>query len=143
MSLLLLAAAAIVPSGQSFACTPVRVWDGDGPIWCAEGPKIRLAGVAAREMNGRCGQGHPCPTAGAIEARDALVRLLGRANGKTAEGHILVNGPTMQCRSDGPAGGNRTAAWCVSPKGGDIACAMVRGGWVARWSRYWKDHTCP
>jgi endonuclease YncB( thermonuclease family) len=35
-------------AGAAFTCTPVRVWDGDGPIWCAEGPKVRLAGIAAR-----------------------------------------------------------------------------------------------
>src|SRR5687767_12542809 len=52
---------AIVASGQSFACTPTAVWDGDGPIWCAEGPKIRLAGIAAREIDGTCKKGHPCP----------------------------------------------------------------------------------
>lgn len=44
MSLLLLVAASVVAAGQSFDCTPTRVWDGDGPIWCAEGPRIRLSG---------------------------------------------------------------------------------------------------
>ena len=43
----------------------------------------------------------------------------------------------------GSAGGNRTGAWCISPIGGDLSCAMVRGGWAARWNRYWKDHKCP
>ena len=46
--------ASIVPAGQSFNCTPTAVWDGDGPIWCAEGPHIRLSGIAAREMDGSC-----------------------------------------------------------------------------------------
>lgn len=48
MSLLVLAAAAIIPAGEIFTCTPTRVWDGDGPVWCAEGPRIRLTGIAAR-----------------------------------------------------------------------------------------------
>lgn len=39
-----------------------------------------------------------------------------------------------QCRSDGSAGGNRTAARSVSPIGGDLSCAMVRGEWALRWA---------
>lgn len=45
---ILISVASFVAQGTSFTCTPTRVWDGDGPIWCAEGPKIRLAGIAAR-----------------------------------------------------------------------------------------------
>ena len=131
-----------VATGQSFDCTPTHVWDGDGPVWCAEGPRIRLSGIAAREMDGSCSPGHPCPSASAVAARDALVRLVGHPIGKGQHGHVLVDGPTMRCISTGSAGGNRTGAWCVSPKGGDLSCAMVRGGWAARWDRYWKGHRC-
>jgi endonuclease YncB( thermonuclease family) len=136
-------AATIVPSGEAFTCTPSRVWDGDGPIWCAEGPRIRLSGIAAREIDGSCRDGQPCPDASAVVARNALVRLIGRATGQSREGHVLVTGPGMQCRSDGSAGGNRTAAWCVSPIGGDLSCAMVRGGWALKWARFWRGHQCP
>lgn len=142
MSLLLLAAIAMVPNGQTFPCTPTRVWDGDGPIWCAEGPRIRLSGIAAREMDESCAISHPCPSASAVEARDALVRFIGRPTGTSPEGHVMISGQTMQCRSVGSAGGSRTAAWCISPQGGDLSCAMVRGGWAARWDRYWRDHRC-
>jgi endonuclease YncB( thermonuclease family) len=51
----------IVGAGKSFKCTPVAVWDGDGPIWCAEGPRIRISGVAAREIDGTCRANQPCP----------------------------------------------------------------------------------
>lgn len=142
MSALLLLAAAIVPAGQSFECTPIRVWDGDGPIWCAEGPHVRLSGIAAREMDGTCNTNQPCPAATAVKARDRLVTVIGRAVGTTPEGHILVKGPSMRCVSVGGAGGNRTAAWCISPKGGDVSCAMVESGLTLRWERYWKDHRC-
>ena len=37
----------VIPSGQTFECTLTHVWDGDGPIWCEEGPRLRLAGIAA------------------------------------------------------------------------------------------------
>lgn len=139
---LIILSAAIVPAGQAFECTPIRVWDGDGPIWCAEGPHVRLSGIAAREMNGACNANQPCPNASAVEARDALVGLVGRPIGRSREGHILVEGPKLQCRSVGGAGGNRTAAWCVSPVSGDLSCAMVKGGWALRWDRYWRNHRC-
>ncbi|MCK0127538.1 hypothetical protein MWU39_02575 [Erythrobacter sp. F6033] len=131
-----------VPAGETFACTPTAVWDGDGPVWCEEGPRIRLSGIAARELDGSCSDGHPCPSASAQEARDALVSLVGAPTGLGQHGHILVRGPTMTCRSDGSAGRKRIAAWCVSPKGGDLSCAMVAGRWAAKWDRYWKGHSC-
>ena len=131
-----------VAAGLTFSCTPVAVWDGDGPIWCAEGPKVRVAGVAAREMDGSCRPGQPCPTVNAIDARDRLVRLLGGARGVRPEGHIIVRSTTMTCRSEGSAGGSRTAAWCRSPAFGDLSCAVIRAGGAVRWARYWRDHQC-
>jgi len=132
----------VVPANQSFFCTPVRVWDGDGPIWCAEGPRVRLAGVAARESDESCRSNQPCPDASAADARDSLVELIGEASGVTSEGHVLVNGPPLDCLSKGGAGGNRTAAWCESPNVGDISCAMVETGTVLQWDVYWEDGHC-
>jgi len=143
VSLIASVAAPIVPAGQSFTCTPTHVWDGDGPIWCKEGPRVRLAGVAAREINETCKRNHPCPKSSGRAARDALVMLVGKPTGKISRhGHILVIGSSMRCHSNGSAGGNRTAAWCVSPKSGDVNCAITRGGWALRWKRYWKEHQC-
>ena len=136
-------AAAIVPAGQSFDCTPTAVWDGDGPVWCAEGPHVRLSGIAAREMDGTCSPGHPCPAADPVAARDFLVSLVGKRTGTRSTGHVSVAGPTMRCRSAGGAGGSRTAAFCVSPHSGDLSCTMVERGFAARWDRYWKGHKCP
>src|SRR5690606_23519010 len=139
---MLLQLLAIVAAGQSFTCTPVRVWDGDGPIWCAEGPRIRLSGIAAREMDGSCSKGHPCPSASAEQAREALVRYVGKPTGKSEHGHVIVEGPPLKCVSVGGGGGKRTAAWCASPKHGDLSCAMVKSGYAAKWSKYWKGHIC-
>ena len=137
-----LALVTVVPSGQSFDCTPTRVWDGDGPIWCQEGPHVRLAGIAAKEMNGTCNANQPCPDAAAEVARDALASLIGTPQGQSPQGHVMLTGPKMTCRSDGGAGGNRTAAWCISPKSGDVNCKMVKGGWALVWDRYWRGHKC-
>ncbi|MDA0819287.1 MAG: hypothetical protein O3C52_01835 [Proteobacteria bacterium] len=133
---------AIVPAGDEFTCTPTRVWDGDGPIWCKEGTRVRLAGIAAREMDGTCRANQPCPDVSAEEARDALVRLVGKPTGRSPEGHVLVAAPAMRCISDGNGVGTRTAAWCVSPIGGDLSCAMVAGQWALRWDHFWRTHRC-
>lgn len=136
------ASAEIVSAGQVFTCTPTAVWDGDGPIWCAEGPKVRIAGVAAREIDGSCNANQPCPGVGAIEARDRIVRLFGGPKGTLGSGHIKVRSAPMKCVSDGSAGGSRTAAWCRSPAFGDLSCAVVRAGGAVRWPRYWREHRC-
>ena len=133
---------AVVAAGASFTCTPVAVWDGDGPIWCAEGPKIRIAGVAAREIDGTCSPRQPCPTIGGIEARNRLVKLLGGPRGSMQTGHIQVRSAPMLCISDGSAGRGRTAAWCRSPVFGDLSCAVVISGAAVRWGRYWRSHEC-
>ncbi|MFP5396240.1 MAG: hypothetical protein ACLGHF_08770, partial [Alphaproteobacteria bacterium] len=92
--MLILAAATVIPDGEVFECTPTRVWDGDGPIWCAEGPRIRLAGIATREMDETCRDGHPCPDVKGIEVICPLlsgpISILGMAtkeewNGKEAQ----------------------------------------------------------
>ena len=139
---LLLLAVAVVPADEEFTCTPTRVWDGDGPIWCAEGPRIRLAGIAAREIDGSCRSNQPCPTASSAEARDALVKMIGTPTGRSLEGHVLATGPAMRCVSVGNGVGVRTAAWCVSPLAGDVSCAMVKGGWALMWDIYWRNHSC-
>lgn len=77
-----------------------------------------------------------------MQARDALVDVIGSLQGVSREGHMLVAGPTMMCRSEGSAGGSRTAAWCTSPKSGDVSCAMVRTRTVLTWPRYWRNHRC-
>lgn len=132
----------VIAAGVAFTCTPVAVWDGDGPVWCAEGPRIRIAGVAAREMDGTCRSNQPCPGVGAEDARDRLVRLLGGPKGKLGTGHIKVRSAPMRCVSEGSAGGSRTAAWCSSPIFGDLSCAVVQAGGALHWQRYWGDHRC-
>lgn len=91
----------IVAAGATFACTPVAVWDGDGPIWCAEGPRVRIAGMATREMEGSCSPSQPCPAVGAVEARHRLVRLFGGPKGTLPTGYIKIRAAPMTCVSDG------------------------------------------
>lgn len=123
-------------------CTPIAVWDGDGPIWCAEGPKIRLAGIAAREIDESCRKNQPCPRAGGVEARDALVKVLGGAHGLTADGHVIVRGPVLRCRLVNVDRYGRTVAWCASRATGDLSCAQVKAHVAVRWRRFGGDQVC-
>lgn len=127
MIVALVLAAAVGPAGQSFDCTPTAVWDGDGPIRCAEGPHLRLSGIAARD-GGLVPSRPSRPAADPIAARDRLAELVGTPQGKMRTGHVRVSGPTMRSRSAGGAGGTRPAAFCVSPKSGNLSCAIVRDG---------------
>jgi endonuclease YncB( thermonuclease family) len=141
MSFLLLLAG-VVARGAAFTCTPVAVWDGDGPIWCAEGPRIRLSGIAAREIDESCKPGHPCPAGSGKAARDHLVALLGGARERLKTGHVTVRAPGMRCTSMGSGKGDRTAALCMAQHVGDLSCAMVRSGHALRWRRYGGDRLC-
>lgn len=136
------AASEAVRSGVAFPCTAVAVWDGDGPIWCEEGPRIRLAGVAARELDGTCRPSHPCPGPSGVSARNTLVGLLGGPRGKLSTGHIKVSAVRLDCVSEGDGKGGRTAAWCVAPRVGDLSCALIGKGVALRWDRYWRDGHC-
>ena len=131
-----------IAAGILFLCTPVAVWDGDGPIRCDEGPRIRLAAIAAREIDGTCRRGHPCPKASGPAARDHLVQLLGGARGRTKEGHVLVGGGKLRCRSEGADRYGRTVAWCSAPGVGDLSCAQVSAGMALRWRRYGGEKVC-
>ena len=134
-------AALALAAGQSFSCTPVAVWDGDGPIWCKEGPRIRLAGIAARELKGPCRPRQPCPARSGVEARDHLVRLLGGPKGRLRSGHIKVSAPPLRCISVGPDDYRRMVAWCAAGRV-DLSCAMVRDGYALRWARYNGARVC-
>lgn len=140
----------IIASGESFVCTPTRVWDGDGPIWCSEGPRVRLAGIAARELrqNGDnivdagCNEGHPCPSVDGVQSRDHLISLIGVPIGDAPTGHVLVRGTPLRCQSAGAARGSRTAAWCSNARG-DLSAAMIRDGYALEWRRYARRRRRP
>ena len=136
--LLALASVPIIADGETFTCTPTRVWDGDGPVWCAEGPRLRLHGIAAREKDGTCLPGHPCPEASAEAATAALVQVLEPKNTRRmGSGHVALEGaPALRCISGGSAGGNRTAARCWRLDQVEISCAMTGTGTVLEWERY-------
>ncbi len=107
--------------GTLFKCTVTSVYDGDGPIHCREGASIRLNAVAAREMNGTCRRGQPCPAATALAAKHELQ--------SNVLGHVL------SCKQTGTSY-NRVTAICWTEAGLEVNCAMVRSGKALLWDRY-------
>jgi len=104
----------------AFECRVARVHDGD-TLTCSSGVRVRLNAINARELNGSCGTGHPCPSASAAAARDYLSRL--------------ALGQRLSCAQTGTSYG-RVTAWCADNRGRDLSCAMVASGTAASWPRY-------
>lgn len=129
------------PEPIAFNCNAISVWDGDGPVTCADGRKVRLAGVNAREIDGSCRKGHPCPDPSGIASRGALVALLGGSKGVTPDGHIRVEA-RLRCEVTGFSYG-RVTAFCRNARGIDLSCALVANGHAAIWQRHWGKHRCP
>lgn len=115
-----------------FPCTVASITDGD-TLRCRETDqdgrqiRVRVSGINARETDGTCSPGHPCPDATASAATAALRRL--------ASGQVLL------CRAVGMSY-RRVAAFCSNEAGTDLSCAMVASGTAARWDRHWGRHRC-
>ncbi|MBB4642644.1 thermonuclease family protein [Rhizorhapis suberifaciens] len=114
------ASVAAIPSANQFSCKVSRITDGD-TLRCADGTRVRLHAVAARESDGSCKPGHPCPTASASEA--------------TATLSALASGQTLQCEQTGTSY-NRVVAICRDEANIEINCAMIESGTALVWPRY-------
>jgi endonuclease YncB( thermonuclease family) len=114
-------------AGKQFSCTVQSVYDGDGPINCAEFDtegkpvRVRLRGIEARDADNGCQLPDPlCPTASGAQAKAALTRIaVGR----------------LQCTSFGPSY-DRVDSSCVAPDGTDLSCELIRTGMAVRWPQY-------
>jgi endonuclease YncB( thermonuclease family) len=104
-------------------CRVASVTDGD-TLRCLDGVRIRLHAVAARELDGSCSPGHPCPAASAEAATRELRRL--------AAGQSLSCSPTGRSY-------NRVTAICWTTSGTEINCAMVRSGTALLWTRFDRE----
>ncbi len=117
---------------EDFRCTVASITDGD-TFRCQETSadgrqiRVRLSGIAARERDGSCSEGHPCPTASSEAATAALSEI--------------AAGQTLSCQREGRTF-DRVAAFCQREDGRDLSCAMLKSGTVAKWDRYWGDHAC-
>lgn len=108
------------PARADFSCAVASITDGD-TLRCRDGSRIRLHAVAARETDGTCSPGHPCPSASAEAATNELRRL--------------AQGQTLRCQSTGRSY-DRVTAICWTPAGVEINCAMIRSGTALIWDRF-------
>lgn len=111
------------PEPTRITCRVASVTDGD-TLQCLDGVRIRLHAVAARELDGSCSPGHPCPVASAEAATRELRRL--------------AAGRTLSCSPTGRSY-NRITAICWTPSGEEVNCAMVRSGTALLWTRFDRE----
>lgn len=108
------------PAYGRFLCDVSSITDGD-TLRCADGTRIRLHAVAARESDETCKPGHPCPSASAASATAMLSQL--------------ASGQTLQCEQTGTSY-NRVTAVCWNQQNTEINCAMVNSGTTVVWPKF-------
>ncbi len=113
-----------------FVCEVVRVHDGDGPLWCRSGEKVRVAGVQAPDFTSAspCRQrraGYVCDDAAARRARTIATRL-------TLHQRLTCQ-PVDRSYS-------RVVARCTLPDGRSLSCALLAAGAAVKWDRYWRRY---
>lgn len=106
-----------------FTCRVQRVNDGD-TLRCADGTRVRLHAISAREVDETCSQGHPCPAASAAASTAYLRRM--------------VQNRTLQCQTLGQSY-ERVTAICWTPDQTEVNCAMVSSGNAALWPRFHRE----
>lgn len=114
-----LVSAQVSGPAYDFACDVAYVNDGD-TLRCQDGTRVRLHGISARETDGSCSPGHPCPAASASMSRAALTELAGRR---------------ITCVQTGTSY-ERVNAICRNASGVEINCAMVERGAALVWDRF-------
>ena len=114
----------------AFACEVVRVHDGDGPLWCRSGQKVRVAGVQAPDFT----SAEPCRTGRANYVCDdqAAERARAVATRLTLNQRLFCQ-PVDRSYS-------RVVARCTLPDGRSLSCALLAAGAAQRWDRYWRRY---
>lgn len=103
-----------------FACLVATVHDAD-TLRCADGTRIRIAAVSARELDGTCNSDVPCPPMRPADATRIVQRMtLGR---------------TLQCRQVDMSY-KRVVADCRLPDGRSLSCAIVASGAATWWPKF-------
>ncbi len=102
----MLAAAAL----PAFICDVVRVHDGDAPLWCRSGEKVRVAGIQAPDFK----NAEPCRRP---DARRTNYRCDDHAAARSQRiVSSLVLGKRLSCQPVGKSY-NRVVARCTLPDG--------------------------
>lgn len=115
-------ASVAVPQAPSdgFQCQVSSVTDGD-TLRCADGTRVRLHAIAAREKDETCSSGHPCPSSSGTAAAAKLTEL--------------ASGQTLKCERTRTSY-DRATAICRNEANVEINCAMVQSGAAAIWPKF-------
>lgn len=114
-----------------FTCLVTHVHDGDGPLWCADGPKVRVAGIQAPDFTSAAPcrrRRHP-----AYRCSDSAAE----ASKRTMERLVLHK--RLVCQPVDRSYG-RVVARCTLPDGRSLSCAAIAAGGAARWTMYWRRY---
>lgn len=120
----------MVASLSTFSCEVIRVHDGDGPLWCRNGVKVRVAGIQAPDYE----SAQPCRTDRANYVCDDRAAA---ASQRVAQRLTLHRRLTCQ-----PVDRSykRVVARCTLPDGRSLSCAMLAVGAATRWDTYWRRY---
>lgn len=120
----------MIIAAASFLCLVTRVHDGDGPLWCANGVRVRVAGVQAPDFENAV----PCR-----RGRAAYVCSNVKAERSRRVVERLTLNRTMICQTVGKSY-KRVVARCTLTDGRSLSCAMIAAGAATRWESYWRQY---
>ncbi len=129
MIAIMLAAAAL----PAFTCDVVRVHDGDGPLWCRSGEKVRVVGIQAPDFE----SAEPCRRPDARRDNSTCDDRAAARSQRIVS--VLVVGKRLTCQPTGMSY-SRIVARCTLPDGRSLSCAAIAAGAAVRWDRYWRRY---
>lgn len=128
--LTILIAAAALPS---FTCDVIRVHDGDGPLWCRSGQKVRIASVQAPDFK----NAQPCRRPKARRAAYTCDDTAAERSRVIVERLVLRQ--RMSCQPVDHSY-NRVVARCTLIDGRSLSCAVIAAGAAVAWPTYWRRY---
>ncbi|WP_267395003.1 MULTISPECIES: hypothetical protein [unclassified Sphingomonas] len=123
----------IAAAAPQFSCTVTRVHDGDGPLWCSNGIKVRVAGIQAPDFT----SAEPCRRPDARRVNYTCDDRAAHRSQQIVE--RLVLNRTLACQPMGKSY-KRVVARCTLPDGRSLSCAAIAAGAAVRWDRYWRQY---
>lgn len=120
----------MTPAPPPFTCEVVRVYDGDGPLWCRSGEKVRVAGIQSPDLT----SAEPCR-----QHRPGYVCDDRRSGAAQRIAERLTLGKRLNCQPVGRSY-RRVVARCRLPDGRSLSCALIAAGAADLWRAYWRRY---
>lgn len=116
-----------------FVCEVVRIYDGDGPLWCRSGQKVRVAGIQAPDFE----KAEPCRRTAARRATYTCDDTAARRSQQIVS-RLTLN-QRLICQPMGTSY-KRVVARCTLPDGRSLSCTTIAAGAAVRWDSYWRRY---